>query len=109
MADVFDPAQTQWSYHAEAADILRTTQLPIPSDRFGSKKSSATTCAGHSAQYWAAAMKGQDFRTEDKLNPEAFNSALWRGLGIGPEPLVRDARDLRNKPATRIEPTPCAS
>jgi hypothetical protein len=39
MADVFDPAQKQWSYRAEAADILRTTQLPIPADRFTAKQS----------------------------------------------------------------------
>ena len=39
-------------------------------------------------------MKGQNFATEDRLDPGAFNRALWRGLGTGPEPLVRDARDL---------------
>ena len=113
MADVFDPAQSQWSYRAEAADILRTTQLPVPSDRFSGKTSSAAaTCSGRSAQYWAAAMEGQDFRTEDKLNTDAFNSALWRGLGIGPESTLRDGRDLRQEREVRvkgIEPAPCAS
>jgi len=44
-------------------------------------------------------MKGQDFRTEDKLDANAFNTALWRGLGIGSEPTGRDGRDLRqNRP-----------
>jgi hypothetical protein len=28
MADAFEPAQ--WSYRAEAAEILRSTRLPIP-------------------------------------------------------------------------------
>ena len=34
MADVFDPGQSQWSYRAEAAEVLRTTHLPIPAERF---------------------------------------------------------------------------
>ena len=108
--DIFDPAQSKWSYRAEPADILRTTQLPISADRFSTTRSSAaTTCAGRSAEFWAAAMKGQNFRTEDRLNPDAFNSALWRGLGSGPEPIVRDARDLRkNRERTITDAAPCA-
>ena len=112
MADVFDLAQSRWSYRAEAAEILRTTQLPIPSGRFSGKASAARTCSGRSAQYWSAAMAGQDFRTEDRLNTDVFNSALWRGLGIGPEPSQRDGRDLRRDRDVRmkgIEPAPCAS
>ena len=34
MADLFDPTQAQWSYRAEAADVLRSTKLPIPAQRF---------------------------------------------------------------------------
>jgi hypothetical protein len=111
MADVFDPAQQQWSYRAEAADILRTTQLPIPPDRYRPSDARAgTRCAGHSAAYWAAAMKGQNFRAEDRLDPEAFNAALWRGLGIGPEETVRDGGGLRGEQATRrkVAPARCA-
>ena len=110
MADIFDPARSEWSYRAEAPDILRTTQLPISADRFSTaRNSAAATCVGRSADFWAAAMKGQDFRTEDRLNPDAFNSALWRGLGRGPEPIVRDARDLRkDRERLRIEAAPCA-
>jgi DNA-binding beta-propeller fold protein YncE len=111
MADVFDPAQSQWNYRAEAAAILRTTQLPISRDRFrDTQKSASTNCPGRSAAYWTAAMTGENFRMEDRLDPVAFNSALWRGLGIGPEPILRDGRDLRKAVATRreIEPAPCA-
>jgi len=57
-------------------------------------------------------MKGQDFRTEDKLNPDAFNSALWLGLGSGPEPIVRSGRDLRQERTARVrglEAARCAS
>ena len=110
MAEVFDPAQAQWTYRAEAADILRTTQLPIAADRFGAK--SASNCRAHSAGYWAAAMKGQDFSSEDRLDTPRFNSALWQGLGAGPEPGVRDGRDLRKNRANLLREearAPCAS
>ena len=100
MADVFDPAQAQWAFHAEASDILRSTQLPIPADRFAAK--SATNCGERSAGYWAAAMKGQDFSTEDRLDTPRFNSALWQGLGSGPEPSLRDGRDLRKDRANLL-------
>jgi DNA-binding beta-propeller fold protein YncE len=112
IVDVFDPSQFQWNYRAEAADVLRTTQLPIPIDRFLAKQSAATTCTNHDWRYWEAAMREQNFAAEDRLDTAAFNSALWRGLGLGPEPQVRDARDLRQDRRARIreiEPAPCAS
>ena len=112
MADVFDPAQSQWSYHAEAADILRTTQLPIPNDRFAANQSAAADCSNHDSHYWAAAMAGQNFAVEDRLDTAAFNRALWRGLGSGAEPQIRDGRDLSQDRLARIEhidPAPCAS
>ncbi|WP_294072288.1 bifunctional YncE family protein/alkaline phosphatase family protein [Sphingomonas sp.] len=110
MADVFDPSLTRWSYHAQAASVLRTTALPIPADRFMSAQSAQSTCRARSTGWWAEAMKGQDFRKEDHLDTPRFNAALWRGLGTGPEPNVRDGRDLR---AGRTEvmaenPAPCA-
>jgi len=110
MADVFDPAQSQWTYRAEAADVLRTTQLPIPAERFAARQS--TACINRGASYWAAAMKGQNFAVEDRLDTAAFNSALWRGLGSGPEPQVRNARDLRQDRGTHFgeaQPAVCAS
>jgi DNA-binding beta-propeller fold protein YncE len=108
MADVFDPAQAQWTYRAEAANVLRSTELPIPSDRFAAKQ--ATACFGRSAGFWAAAMKGQNFSTEDRLDTAAFNRALWSGLGSGAEPAVRDGRDLRrDRPIKDLDPAPCAS
>jgi len=96
MADLFDPTQAQWSYRAEAADVLRSTKLPIPAQRFvaGGERVSLN-CPMRSAAFWAAAMKGQDFSKEDRLDTPRFNSALWAGLGKGPEPQVRDAQDLR--------------
>jgi DNA-binding beta-propeller fold protein YncE len=112
MADVFDSSQSNWAYRAEAAGVLRTTKLPIPAERFFPEASSASACTAHDAGYWAAAMKGQNFVTEDRLDASAFNRALWRGLGSGPEPLVRDARDLSEGRRARIKdikPAACSS
>jgi DNA-binding beta-propeller fold protein YncE len=108
MADLFDPAQAQWTYRAEASDILRGTQLPIAADRFATHGERASVqCRGRTAAYWAAAMKGQDFSKEDRLDTSAFNSALWRGLGNGPEPQARDGRDLsRNRSSLGLEGPP---
>ena len=95
MADLFDPAQSSWTFRAKAAEVLRTTQLPIPADRFTASGSTADGCSGRSAAWWAEAMRGQDFRTEDKLDTTAFNAALWKGLGDGPEPIDRNGLELR--------------
>jgi DNA-binding beta-propeller fold protein YncE len=112
MADIFDPGQHQWSYRAEAAAVLRTTQLPIPAKRFVANSPSASTCIGRDAAFWAAAMNGQDFASEDRLDTAAFNRALWRGLGAGPEPIARDADELGEHRLVRIKdikPAACAS
>ena len=108
MSDLFDPGQSQWTYRAEAADVLRTTQLPIPADRFQSRQSAGATCPKRSSQYWSAAMKGQDFSKEDRLDTLRFNSALWAGLGGGPEPIARDDRDL-HEDRLRSAAAPCAT
>jgi DNA-binding beta-propeller fold protein YncE len=112
MADVFDPNQAQWTYRAEAADILHKTQLPIPADRFVVRQAAEAFCTGRSAAFWAAAMKGQHFNTEDRLDTARFNTALWQGLGSGPEPSIRDGRDLREDRAQLLNASgaaPCAS
>ena len=93
MADLFDPAQQGWSYHAVAAPILRQTELPIATDRFAAL--AAAPCQSHDAAWWSVAMRGQDFRSEDRLDTPAFNHALWTGLGTGPEPAIRNGADLR--------------
>jgi DNA-binding beta-propeller fold protein YncE len=97
MTDLFDLSRAKWSYRAQAATVLKTTQLPIPSERFVARGETASAdCPTRSPAYWAAATRGQDFRTEDRLDTAAFNAALWEGLGTGAEPLVRNDRDLRS-------------
>ena len=94
MADLFDPTKAHWTFRSQAADVLRETQLPIPADRFAVSGATADRCSVRSSAWWADAMRGQDFRTEDKLDTAAFNTALWKGLGVGPEPIDRSGVDL---------------
>ena len=94
MADLFDPAIGGWTYRATAADVLRATQLPIPTLRFAAT-AGTSVCATRSASWWAAAMQGQDFSVEDHLDTVRFNAALWTGLGRGSEPITRSGDDLR--------------
>ncbi|MGN6818257.1 MAG: bifunctional YncE family protein/alkaline phosphatase family protein [Sphingomonas sp.] len=103
MADVFDLGQKDWSFRARAADVLRATKLPIPADRFVGKAVAANACPPRDAGWWAEAMKGQDFRTEDRLDTPRFNAALWRGLADGPEPQARSGADLRANRAALLK------
>lgn len=75
MADLFDPTLGQWSYEASVPPALRATTLPLPP-----AKTAQAPPPMHSADYWAEAMAGQDFRAEDRLDTVRFNAALWRGL-----------------------------
>lgn len=96
MAEVFDLDQAEWSYKAILPEILRTTQLPLPPATV--QKAEVGGCftkPARSAEYWQAAMQGQDFVTEDKLDTEAFNAALWHGLKGDDVPLPgRSGDDL---------------
>jgi DNA-binding beta-propeller fold protein YncE len=99
MADLFDPAQADWTFDAVVPAVLRTTQLPLPPPTTAEAACPATP--PRSSAYWSAAMAGQDFREEDRLDTASFNRALWRGLrGEAPYPARRDGKDLReNRPA----------
>ena len=108
MADLFDPNQSEWSYRAEAADVLHSTQLPIPLDRFVQRQSADASCPRRSSKWWSAAMKGQDFSKEDRLDTPRFNSALWQGLGDGAEPTERSGEDLKGDRTKMSAPAPCA-
>ncbi len=81
MTDVFDlNLSGDWTFSARAANVLRTTKLPIEASRFDPQISGAIPCPARTAAYWSAAMRGQDFSTEDKLDTARFNAALWLGL-----------------------------
>jgi DNA-binding beta-propeller fold protein YncE len=88
MSDVFDSQPADWSYKAIVPNVLRSTQLPLPP-----AERATVEHPKHSAAYWAHAMSGQDFSGPDRIDPVAFNRALWRGLkGNTPYPAVSRSR-----------------
>ena len=99
MDEVFDLNQAGWSFTAKVPAVLRTTALPLP-------PAAQAACAAkprHTAAWWAAAMKGQDFSQEDRLNTVAYNHALWRGLkGDAPYPAGRSGKDLSGNRAALV-------
>ncbi|HEV2362672.1 MAG TPA: hypothetical protein VGS12_00585 [Caulobacteraceae bacterium] len=93
MTDVFDTAHPDWSFRAVVPDVLTTTDLPVP--RRPASMARAAACPPRSSAYWAKAMAGQDFSSEDRLDTPRYNLALWRGLmGAAAPPAARDGRDL---------------
>lgn len=100
MSEVFDKKQRKWSYNAIVPEILRTTELPLPEPTATNtlnktRQNMVYTKPRQNAAYWEAAMRGQDFTTEDNLDEPRFNRALWKGLkGSVPYPAVRHGRDL---------------
>jgi len=95
MAEVFDLRQSpDWSFTAVASPVLRGTRLPVPEAAFATPHAD-NGCPLRSTAYWQAAMAGQDFSVEDRLDTDAFNKALWTGLSAAPQPAERDGADLR--------------
>jgi len=60
--------------------MLRTTQLPLPPAQAGSSGGEELARARHTAAWWAAHSRGQDFSVEDDLDTDRFNRVLWLGL-----------------------------
>ena len=105
MSDAFDIRQSSWTYLSKVPGLLRTTQLPLPPK--AANEASQTFCPIHDAAYWEAAMKGQNFAEEDRLDTAAFNAALWTGLAGSPSPAVnRAGLDLRQNRAALLADHP---
>jgi YVTN family beta-propeller protein len=86
MADVFDPAQTQWTYTATVPAPLAATTLPVSSQAMLIKGWHNS----HPADYWAALTKSYNWSKEDEIPTAQFNTVLWSGLmGGKPYPTVR--------------------
>jgi DNA-binding beta-propeller fold protein YncE len=104
MSAVFDPAQASWSFDARVPGVLRTTKLPLP-PLASAAQDRCIQAPRRSAQWWAAAMAGQNFDEEDRLDTPAFNHALWRGLkgDAAPYPTHRDGRDLSRNRTTLLK------
>jgi len=103
MADLFTTQPAAWRYSASVPEVLRSTRLPLPPLRPAgkSKAPAAAATPRHDAAWWAAAMRGLDFSSEDRLDTERFNRALWEGLkgAAVPYPEERDGHDLRENRA----------
>jgi YVTN family beta-propeller protein len=75
MTEVFDINQSSWTYKPLVPSVLRSTGLPLPPEEHA-----CVAQPGRSAAWWEAAMKGQDFSAEDRLDTARFNRVLWQGL-----------------------------
>jgi DNA-binding beta-propeller fold protein YncE len=88
MTDLFDPNVTSWSYKPIVPDVLRSTKLPLPPA--GHPVTAANRQPRRSAAYWIKALAGQDFSEPDRIDPVAFNRALWQGFkGDAPYPATK--------------------
>ncbi len=81
MAQAFDPATASrpWTYSARWPQPLDATTLPRPTLHQAMARP-ASVLPERPAAWWAAAMAGQDFSQEDKLDTAKFNAALWLGI-----------------------------
>jgi DNA-binding beta-propeller fold protein YncE len=98
MSEVFDPAQSAWTYTAMVPAILRTSKLPLPAST-AENRSLAPTLARdtHDAKYWQRRLGDMDYDVEDKLDVGRFNRELWKGMmGNQPYPDRRSGKDLRD-------------
>ncbi len=84
MVDLFDISGSgDWSYHATASTILKTTTLQA------SRQTGIRYAAGpdirplHDAAWWAAKTVGFDFSAEDRVPTALFNRVLWEGTRPG--------------------------
>lgn len=112
--DVFDVNKKDWDYKAEVPEILYTTSLPLPAKQVAAVGFGKTACESQplrTASYWNEKMAGQNFATEDKLDEERFNRALWAGLkgDSVPYPSVRGGEDLRGNRQALLEKHQAAS
>jgi len=84
-----------WSDKPIVPDVLRSTKLPLPP-----ANNARNAIPRRSSQYWTKAMANQDFSGADRIDPVAFNRALWRGLrGDEPYPATATEVNLRTNRA----------
>lgn len=98
MTAVFGQQMVPLSYTALVPEVLRTTQLPLPprtAENSLITTSDTTQYAKprRSAVYWARVMEGQNFASEDHLDTERFNQALWQGLRGSAHPVTAPSQN----------------
>jgi hypothetical protein len=83
-----------WTFAASPSDILRTsTSLPLPPKPAGVAVQPLES--RHDAAWWAAKTARFDFRSEDRIHPQASNRILWQGL-MGDRPYPERPRGKRD-------------
>jgi hypothetical protein len=94
MTDVFTMSDSSWNFKARVPAILRSTELPLPP---ASDASDHSASSSHSSSFWAEQTRNFDFSEEDKLDSQAFNQILWKGLKgeSAAYPTERSGKDLR--------------
>jgi hypothetical protein len=102
MIDVFTQERRTWAYHPIVPDVLRTTQLPLPSPTpdntlVKTERIRAFARSPRDAAYWGDRTRGLDFTRSDHANTFLFNHVLWAGLRGEDShyPANRSGRDLR--------------
>jgi DNA-binding beta-propeller fold protein YncE len=94
MADAFDVSQSDWTFQAMPAAVLFHTTLPLNAQP--TLDLASIPKPTHDAAWWEERTKNFDFSKEDRVDPEMFNRAIWKGLmGDKPYPTNRSGADLR--------------
>ena len=110
MADVFTRQLKPWNYTPIVPPVLYTTTLPLPPPDSSNQLPAAklqNVRPAHDAGYWAAKMRGFDFKRSDHLDAARFNRLLWEGMkGQNvPYPTIRSGQDLRINRETLLATT----
>ena len=90
MTDLFDLRQKDWSFEAKPSAVLLKTDLPLSSAARAAAEAAGAVSLAHDSAYWAEQTKGFDFSAEDRIDADAFNRIIWRGLMKIAYPLRKD-------------------
>jgi YVTN family beta-propeller protein len=90
MTDLFDLRQKEWSFEAKPSAVLLKTDLPLSAAARSAAEAAGTVPLTHDSAYWAEQTKGFDFSVEDRIDADAFNRIIWRGLMKSAYPVRKD-------------------
>jgi YVTN family beta-propeller protein len=99
MVDVFTRSPNFTPYSAVIpGDLCAAPVDPnlVPACQSASAKITPKLPELHDSAWWAAALKGFDFHDADRVDADAYNRVLWKGImGARPYPTMRSGLDLR--------------
>lgn len=107
MADVFTHTADFTPYSAIIPGALCAAPVDpnlVPACKNASVRVSPKVPELHNAVWWAENLKGFDFHDADRIDAEAYNRVLWRGImGDAPYPTVRSGLDLSKNRAQLLK------